>query len=214
VVDEFPDWWRGERAPEAYDGPRPVLTGPMLDLDLDQLPENAIGLREIRFFRARARGLELSLTDASLHVRWSQFDGCRFHQRVRPVCNAAGYAAQGSFGSSPSIYRSCVFERIRFKLMGGFSMGRARFEDCTFVNCRWEGAFGHQADLVDCRFIGRMNGCVWFGEDRRDPQRVRVNDIRGNDFTETVFTDNVGWRHDFPVDRQHFPAGYSLTSRF
>jgi hypothetical protein len=30
----------------------------------------------------------------------------------------------------------------------------------------------------------------------------------GNDFTETVFTDNVDWRFSYPADHQLFPSGY------
>ena len=214
-MESFPDWWRGRRPPEVYDGPRPVLQGPLFSLDVDQLPQNDhTGLRQLRLFRARARGLDVPLTEASLHVRWSEFDGCRFQQRVRPVLNAAGIAAQRSFGVEPSIYRSCTLERVRFKLLGGFSMGKARFEGCTFLNCRWEGAFAHHADIVGCEFVGKMNGCVWFGEDRRDPHRLRVNEIGGNDFTGVVFSQNVSWRHNFPVERQRFPPGYTPTSRF
>jgi len=209
-VSTFPDWWRGRRAPESCDWARPVFQGPLLALDLGAVPRfEATGLHELRFFRARARGLEMSLTDVHLTVGWSEFDGCTFRQRVRPVLNEAGFAAQGSFGNHPAIYRSCTFERVRFKLLGGFSLGQARFEDCMFLNCRWEGSFAHSADLLRSRFVGKMNGCVWFGEDRRrEGQQSRRNDIVGNDFTQTVFTDNVGWRFNFPVEDQMFPSGY------
>jgi hypothetical protein len=36
-----------------------------------------------------------------------------------------------------AVYRDCTFERIGFKGLGGLSMDRGRFENCTFVNCRW-----------------------------------------------------------------------------
>lgn len=210
MAKDFPEWWRGRRAPDACDWERPVLQGPLLGLDVDKTPlDEDTGLRELRFFRARARGLELSLTDVHLTVGWSEFDRCTFRQRVRPVLNEAGIAAQGSFGNHASIYRSCTFERIRFKGLGGFSLGQARYEDCTFLNCRWEGSFARSADLVRCRFVGKMNGCVWFGEDPLRPeQQPRRNEVFGNDFTETVFTDNVDWRFNFPFGDQLFPSGY------
>jgi len=143
-------------------------------------------------------------------VAWSEFDGCTFHQRVRPVLNESGFAAQGSFGNAPAIYRSCTFERVRFKGLGGFSLSQARFEDCTFLNCRWDGHFAHSADLIRCRFVGRMNGCVWFGDDVRDTpgKPFRRNEIVDNDFTETLFTDNVDWRFNYPAEAQLFPTGY------
>lgn len=206
-MTDFPDWWRGQRPPAKDDSPFPGMSGPLMSLDLDAIPPHAsTGHRPVRFFRARARGLELRLDDVHLAVRWSEFDGCTFRQRVRPVLNERGYAAQGALGG-PAIYRSCTFERVRFKLLGGFSLGRARFEDCTFRNCRWEGHFAHSADLVGCTFIGKMNGCVWFGEERSSDSRRR-NEITGNDFTQTVFTDNVGWRFDFPLADQLFPDGF------
>jgi hypothetical protein len=211
-MEEFPDWWRGQRPPSAYDGPRPVFQGPLFSLDLAEVPlVEALGHRALTFFRARARGMDLWLNDVRLVVSWSEFDGCTFRQRVNPVRNAQGYSAQGSLAQRPSIYRSCTFERIRFKNAGGFSLGQARFENCSFVNCRWEGSFAHSADLVDCTFVGKMNGCVWFGEERQP--RQRRNEVRGNDFTGTVFTDNVGWRFGFPVADQIWPEGYQPTVR-
>jgi hypothetical protein len=56
---------------------------------------------------------------------------------------------------------------------------------------------------VDSTFIGRMNGCVWFGESKLGP-----NVIRGNDFTRVRFTDNVGWRRSYPVGEQQWPPGF------
>ena len=115
-----------------------------------------------------------------------------------------GFAAQGSFANRPAIYRDCLFERVRFKTLGGFVTGAGRFENCTFVNCRWEGHFAYGADLIRCRFIGRMNGCVWGGTDL-GTQRRSV--ITGNDFTEAKFSDNVAWRRKFPVTDQIWPDG-------
>lgn len=147
----------------------------------------------------------MRLDDVALAVEWSEFHGWHLRQRVRPVLNARGFAAQGSFGNSPAVYRDCTFERIRFKGLGGFSMGRGWFENCVFVNCRWEGHFAHNAGLVSNRFIGRMNGCVWFGHSASGDRNI----IRGNDFTQTEFTSNVGWRSDFPVPDQHWPTAYA-----
>ena len=53
-----------------------------------------------------------------------------------------------------------------------------------------------------------MNGCVWFGRGGEAGLVGEPNLIRGNDFTETQFTKNVGWRSDFPVDDQLWPDGY------
>ncbi len=199
-----PAWWRGEK-------PAAEPRGSALDeVQRGEFSEFAvapvvagIGLREVNVFDARVTGADLALTDLHLKVEWSEFNDCRFHQKARPVLNEYGIAAQGSFGNSPAIFRNCTFEGVRFKLLGGFSMSRATFEDCTFVNCRWEGHFANDAWLINNRFIGKMNGCVWFGAGD-----VGRNVIAGNNFSETIFTTNVAFRNAFPVDDQTWPDGY------
>lgn len=208
-----PDWWRGQQPPndpptEWTSSDREYITG--RQTDTLAVPEpGSTGLRRLTFFRAEVREQELWLNDAHLTVSWSEFVDCHFRQRVRPVTNEHGLAAQGSWGSGPSVYRGCTFERIRFKTLGGFTMSRARFEDCTFVNCRWEGHFAHDADLVSCVFKGPMNGCVWFGHGRDADGTERANVLRANDFTQTHFTDNVGWRRGFPIADQAWPVDFT-----
>ena len=137
-------------------------------------------------------------------MEWSQFRDCHFRQRVRPVTNAQGFSPQGSFGNSPAFYRNCVFERVRFKQLGGFNLGRGWFEDCHFINCRWEGHFAMKAALVDCTFSGRMNGCEWSGQ-----SGGKSNPLRGNDLTQVQFTNNVAWRDSFPLADQRWPEGFT-----
>jgi hypothetical protein len=199
-----PEWWRGEKpakAPTHDPWPTRMLTG-----DLDAIPEREVdpqGLRSWYFFRASVTDAELWLNDVHLAVEWSEFTNCHFRQRVKPITNEHGFSAQGSFANRQALYRNCVFERVRFKILAGFSMSQGWFEDCTFLNCRWEGHLAHDASVVSSTFIGRMNGCVWFGESDRGR-----NVIRGNDFTQVQFTENVGWRRDYPVNSQRWPAGF------
>jgi hypothetical protein len=75
------------------------------------------------------------------------------------------------------------------------------------LNCRWEGHFAYDADLVKNGFVVRMDGCVWFGSSDRDGV-VRPNIIRDNDFSQTDFTSNVAFRSDFPVANQLWPAEF------
>jgi hypothetical protein len=91
---------------------------------------------------------------------------------TRPALNNNGFAAQGSLGNSPSLFRSCTFERVRFKTLGGFNLGQAWFDDCRFVDCLWEGHFALSASLVNCTFTGRMNGCAWSAEQINDAGRL------------------------------------------
>ncbi len=133
----------------------------------------------------------------------------RFRQRVAPVLVHQGTAAQGTFALRPSVYRGCTFERVRFTVLGGFSTGVARYEECTFTDCRWEGSREGDADLVGCTFTGRVRGAVFFGESATAVEGVqpRRNLIRGNDFTGATIT-NTAFRGGFPVDDQRWPEGY------
>lgn len=207
----MPSWWRGEAPAEPRPSAALVLRGDVEDLDLRTLDRSGgDGLAHVSLREARLRGLDLCLDDTKLTVWWSQLEDCRLTQRARPVANARGCTAQGTLGAGPSLYRGCRFERVRFRTTTGFSMGAATFEGCEFVHCRWEGSRAWSADLVDCRFTGRMDGAVWFGTDRRTGRR---NVVRGNDFSGVTFTDNVGWRFDFPVDDQLWPSGYAPVPR-
>lgn len=177
------------------------MTGRVDAVPVGELDQH--GSRRIYFFAAAASNTDLSLNDVHLSVEWSEFDACHFRQSVKPITNSHGFAAQGSLGNSPAVYRNCVFERVRFKQLGGFNLGRGWFENCHFINCRWEGHFATNAYLVDCTFAGKMNGCAWFGESNQE-----LNEVRNNDFSAVQFTDNVGWRRSFPVSQQIWPAGY------
>lgn len=207
-----PDWWRNQEPPDAVpDGwgwdQDAWISGKHIGTLPDPGPAEG-GLTARLFFRANITDVDLVLNDVQLAAAWSQFDRCHFRQRVRPVLNEYGVAAQGSFGNRPTLYRDCTFERVRFKQLGGFNMDSARFERCTFIHCRWEGHFASQADLIDCVFVGSMNGCVWFGRGPGGHGRSRRNVIEGNDFTATQFTSNVGWRQDFPISAQTWPQDY------
>jgi len=176
-------------------------------------PPRAPGdLRPLHFFKAHVSGASIEMNELHLFTEWSTFEDCHFTQRLKPILNEFGTAAQGSLGNRPTLYRNCTFERVRFKLMGGFSMGHALFENCTFLKCRWEGNFAYDAWLVNNRFVGKMNGCVWFGRGGQGPDGD-LNLIRGNDFTETQFTPNVGWRDDFPIRDQLWPEDYTPRVR-
>ncbi|GAA1479437.1 hypothetical protein GCM10009623_38830 [Nocardioides aestuarii] len=165
-------------------------------------------LQELDLRGVRARDETIALDWRHLLVVGASFDGCTFSQRRSgPVLTTGGVAAQGSLGATggPSVYRRCRFVGVRFKTLGGFSLGAARFEDCAFERCRWNGHFHHDADLVDCTFAGPMDGCVWQG---RSPSGRR-NAVTGNDFTGAVIGENVGWRSGLDLDAQRWPEDYT-----
>lgn len=204
-------WWRGASPsvePRGRVSSESLITGRVVRID-GVTTTLVDPLQHLYFFSAQVSGVEIWLTGVQLTVEWSEFDGCHFRQRRRPVLNSGGVAAQGCFGNSPAVYRSCIFEGVRFKTLGGFTTGRATFEGCTFLNCRWEGHFAYETQLIGCRFLGRMDGCVWGGESHATADEpARRNLITGNDFSRAGLTDNVGWRAAFPLSSQVWPTGY------
>jgi hypothetical protein len=77
-----------------------------------------------------------------------------------------------------------------------------RLERCQFVDADLEGWFTWTADLVDCRFAGRLSGVVFNG---RDTEGSRTNEFVGNDFREADL-DDVDFRN-IDLDAQLLPRG-------
>jgi len=204
-----PDWWRGttpQRLP-SYGG-TPV-GGEIREFDAARFPVNNTSLlRSLYFQEARASGIEIELDEVSLTVCWSKFERCTFRQRSGRL-NAYGFAPQGSFGNRPSIYLDCIFAGVRFKTLGRFVTGAARFVRCRFERCHFHGHFSRGADYIECTFTGRIDGCVWFGTvPPGDTEAGRRNVITGNDFTGAVLGPNIGWRDGFDFSAQRWPVGY------
>ena len=190
-----------------------MLSGEVTQADIPTFDERPADLQGLSFREARARGLSISLDDRHLGAYWSEFEECTFTQRRSGrVLNESGAAAQGTLGwvRGPSIYRRCRFEGVRFMSMGGYSMDAATFEDCVFDRCRFNGHRHTTADLVGCRFVGKIDGCTWYGT-APEYDGGRRNVIRGNDFTDAVIGWNVGWRGDVEFDAQVWPEGFVPT---
>jgi len=188
-----------------------VIKGPVMDFKSIP-PKVGSPLRNCALSEARARQVEFDLDEVHLSISWSAFDGCTFRQRLKRSYD--GTWPQGSFAIEPTIYRKCTFIGIRFQTLGGFSAGQARFEDCEFKGCRFDGLFSHCADWVRCTFHGAMSGCVFYGSaPSGQPCAGKVNEILGNDFTDVRFT-NVGWRRGIDVDAQRWPTGYVPDTDF
>ena len=187
-----------------------VITGSVAEIDLAAVPLGAKSLlKRVRFEHAACSGLDVTLDEVHLGTFWSSFQQCRFHQRSRRL-HREGVEPQGSFGNRPSLFKNCTFVGVRLRLRAGFSVGEARFEDCTFERCRFEEHFSFAADYVRCTFVGPIKTAVFFGV---DPDTGRRNDIVNNDFTNATLSDNVAWRRDFPETDQRWPDGYVLPRR-
>jgi hypothetical protein len=200
-----PDWWRGTRPERGSFLGGWVETGVVPEIDADRLsPGTYQDLVSLAFSEAQVSGLTIPLDEAHLAVAWSEFSGCTFTQRSRRLM-ADGSAAQGSFGTRPSIYRDCTFKGVQFGSPGRFSLGAARFERCVFDKCGWRSTFNYEADLMECVFTGKMQSGAFGGESSRTGRR---NEILGNDFSAAEISDNFAWRFGFPVAEQTWPAGY------
>jgi hypothetical protein len=205
-----PDWWRGtspRRLPAS--GGSTLIRGEVREFDSEQVPRGRYSLlRPVFFQQATAIGIEVALDELHLAVAWSEFVGCTFRQRSGRL-NADGAAAQGSFGSRPSLYRDCDFVGVRFANLGRFSTGAARFDGCRFDRCRFNGHFSFDSDYIDCVFAGKIDGCVWYGAvPTGHDDAGRRNDIIANDFSGAVIGSNVGWRGPFDFGAQRWPDRY------
>lgn len=75
-------------------------------------------------------------------------------------------------------------------------------EDCEFVDADLSGWFSWDADIVGCRFAGRLHGVVFQGSDIDGGRR---NEFRGNDFRDADLED-VGFSGGIDLDAQRLPS--------
>jgi hypothetical protein len=97
-----------------------------------------------------------------------------------------------------SLFRDCRFDGAR---IGDF--GEVRLERCQFVDSDLDGWFTWTADLVDCRFAGRLSGVVFNG---RDTDGSRTNEFVRNDFRDADL-DDVDFRFCIDLDAPLLPQG-------
>ncbi|HEY7071700.1 MAG TPA: hypothetical protein VH479_16355 [Acidimicrobiales bacterium] len=156
-----------------------------------------------------ADGAQFDLTDVVLTIQRSAFSACRFVQKRRRASDGTG--GSGSLARHASVYRECVFEGVRFRVRGGFSVGAARFERCTFIRCDFGEHFSFCADHIDCTFVGPVKRAVFYGQAPEghhcDGKR---NVFEGNDFTEAVLHD-VGFRGGIDATLQRWREGFDPT---
>jgi hypothetical protein len=116
-----------------------------------------------------------------------------------------------------SVYRRCSFDSAslrqvlgRSPLMMAFTLGEARFEDCTFLDAKIRGWLAHDAEFVRCRFRGKIDRCRFFGRqlDRRWFGLLprRRNEYCGNDFREVEFIWS-SFEQGIPIRDQLWPEG-------
>ena len=162
------------------------------------------------FDGATAREAAVDLTDVVLTVQNSLFEDSSFRQLRRPASD--GTWGQGSLARRPSVYRRCTFDGVRFRIRGGFSVGVARFEQCSFRRCDFGEHFSFCADYIDCVFIGPIKRAVFYGA-APDGHWCdgKVNILQGNDFSEAELRD-VAFRGGVDLAAQRWSEGLDPTA--
>jgi uncharacterized protein YjbI with pentapeptide repeats len=197
---------RGRRDRRNWGPDTTVVRGqlPPGKFDFSGPPGRHVWLRGYAFDEVKANGTEFDLDEVHLFILWSEFVNCVFRQRAKPLGDPR---PQGDLGWRPTTFRGCTFERVQFRIRGGFDVGQARFEDCLFRHCRFHEHFSHCADYVNCTFEGTISMAVFFGRDTGDWCRGKRNEFRGNDFRKAKLQ-SVDFRKGIRVDEQLWPEGY------
>jgi hypothetical protein len=156
-------------------------------------------LRDVRF-EPKTLNVELD----GITAERVDFSGLRFHSFLTERCSFVEcdfsdvHAQWLPFGDGGSLFRDCSFRRAS---IGDF--GDVRLERCDFTNADLQGWFTWEADLVECRFAGRLSEVVFNGRNLEDS---RQNEFVGNDFRDADL-DGVAFRLGIDLDAQLLPEG-------
>jgi hypothetical protein len=160
---------------------------------------------------------EFTLDNLAWHSCHSSYARCVFRQTGKGADPTAGYSgAQGLFGHCPSVYRDCTFDHVDFGLRGGgFLLGEARFERCTFRYCNFRDFEARHADFIGCSFIGVMRSARFWGTTPQGDDRPRHNLFTGNDLSQAK-PRRVEFRNGVDLSANRLPEGpeYLRLDRF
>lgn len=155
-------------------------------------------LRDVRFRpetpNVRLDGVQAERVDFSgLQFHAFSADGAEFVD-----CDFSHVSVEWLPFGDGAVFRDCRFDRAR---IGDF--GRVQLDRCQFVDAELTGWFTWEADIVDCRFAGRLQNVVFNGSDSEGKRR---NEFRGNDFRDCDLVD-VAFRFGIDLDAQLLPEG-------
>jgi hypothetical protein len=125
-------------------------------------------------------------------------------------------SARGNLGRCPSTYQDRTFDHVDFGLRdGGFLLGEARFERCTFRYCSYRWFRSTHADFIDCTFIGVMQSAWFWGATPQGDERPRRNQFTGNDLSRAK-PRRVEFRNGLDLSTNRLPEGpeYLHLDRF
>jgi hypothetical protein len=160
---------------------------------------------------------EFTLDNLAWHSCHSSYSRCVFRQAGKSTNPTAGdRGAQGLFGHCPSVYQDCTFDHVDFGLRGGgFDVGEARFERCTFRYCSYRWFRSSHADFIDCTFIGVMQSAWFWGTTPVGEERPLRNRFTGNDLSRAK-PRRVLFRNGVDLSSNRLPEGpdYLHLDRF
>lgn len=129
----------------------------------------------------------------------SHFLRCSFRQiKIEDACWGGG--------RRQSEYIECCFDGARLRSV---APGNSRFVRCTFRDVRIYEFCGHEVELTDCTFSGRIDGGYLNGTREHTRFRFferRKNEISGNDFSKCDLRD-FAFRTGVDLTRQKLPGG-------
>jgi hypothetical protein len=148
----------------------------------------------------------------------SSYTRCVFRQTGKAASKTQGWRARagGLLGRCPSTYQDCTFDHVDFGLRdGGFLLGEARFERCTFRYCSYRWFRATHADFIDCTFIGVMQSAWFWGATPKGDERPRRNQFTGNDLSRAK-PRRVLFRNGLDLSTNRLPedAEYLYLDRF
>jgi hypothetical protein len=150
----------------------------------------------------------------------SSYTRCVFRQTSRATSKTRTSGreepAAGLLGRCPSTYQDCTFDHLDFGLGdGGFLLGEARFERCTFRYCSYRWFRSTHADFIDCTFIGVMQSAWFWGATPLGDEWPRRNQFTGNDLSRAK-PRRVVFRNGVDLSTNRLPEGpeYLHLDRF
>ena len=183
-----------------------IVTEDLLDGRFEVEPTRAVWFEEIAVRRVDFSGARFGdrSGEGGLTVSGCRFEDCDFTNAVFHVA-ALGWGSQ-------TVYRRCSFQAAKLRqvlgrspLMMAFTLGDARFEECSFRDATIRGWLAHEAEFVDCGFRGKIDRCRFFGRRVDRPWfGRRKNEYRGNDFREVEFVWS-SFEDGIPIGAQLWP---------
>lgn len=148
----------------------------------------------------------------------SFYTRCVFRQTSKATSKTQSWQdrAGGLLGHCPSTYQDCTFDHVDFGLRdGGFDLGEACFERCTFRYCSYRRFRSTHADFIDCTFIGVMQSAWFWGATPQGDERPRRNQFTGNDLSRAK-PRRVLFRNGVDLSTSRLPEGpeYLHLDRF